>query len=129
MPEFTATVEISEELLKDADVERHVVARLAAEDARRVMFDAVKRWPQGSNPSGPHVEFSQEACFVRDGVMVNPFQHHSYVARVTWPDGYMVIVALPDGAARYPANEWRAAVLHRAAWLKKMQRTFDYLID
>ncbi len=46
------------------------------------------------------VEFSDTAClFFGFDPPWSAFQHNSYVARVTFPGGHMVYVALPEDAA------------------------------
>lgn len=46
----------------------------------------------------------------RYGVL-SAFQRDSYVARVEFKDGRVVVVVLPLGAARQPAHEWAGPVV------------------
>lgn len=60
------------------------------------------------------IEFSREASTQIDGIWYHSFQMYSYIARVEYFDGTVILEALPSGAASSPTNDYVAEVLERA---------------
>lgn len=67
---------------------------------------------------GTQIEWSEVASVSVGDKVYNPFQRNSYSARVTYPDGAVVVVALPWNARRTPTDDWVPVVLHEAGYVK-----------
>lgn len=67
----------------------------------------------------PVVRVSSEAGITLGTQFYGAFQRHSYVARVQFSDGYVVLQALHTGAARYPASHWTKGILYEAKNARK----------
>lgn len=67
---------------------------------------------------GTQIEWSEVASVSVGGKVYNPFQRNSYSARVTYPDGDVVMAVLPTNARRTPLDSWVHLVLDAAGNIK-----------
>ena len=64
------------------------------------------------NPSEPQLKWSDIATVQdNDGQTHNVFQRDTYACRVTFLDGFKVIVVLPSGSAQLPMDSYVGYVL------------------
>ncbi len=60
------------------------------------------------------VEYSSEVGIGIGEEFYSAFQRLTYIARVTFPDGHVVVVVLPNGAASKPAPTYLLDTIQKA---------------